>query len=435
MKCGRLIATVLAAVSHSAGAQAASPIPIDSAKAAFNEAKSLCTADGGKLWGLSLCGPIMFVDASSRSIVADEADGMGVLALRDGVFTGVMPADRNIANTAVDWSGRKWTQIIWPLPGDERSRATLIMHELFHRIQDRLALPRQSGGDNAHLDELNGRYYMQLEWRALARALESDGDAKRRQAARDALIFRAARYRIYPSAAREEHALEQNEGLAEYTGVRLGNPARESRTRMALNDISAHTQDATFVRSFAYATGPAYGLLLDRYAPRWRKQLMSGAGLNVMLERALHVPTLGYSDRFVAARAKRYGSEALHAAETARDATRRQTLLLNRRKFVDGPVLTLALRHMSVQFNPQNLQPLGDAGTVYPTIRVSDDWGVIDGKNGALMKPDWSALVVPAPAKVDGSRVSGDGWTLELKAGWKIVPGSRPGDYTLAPPP
>jgi len=58
-----------------------------------------------------------------------------------------------------------------------------------------------------------------------------------------------------------------------------------------------------------------------------------------------------------------------------RDAKRRQTLAENRRKFVNGPVLTLAFRHMNVQFNPQNLQPFGQAGTVYPTIRVVDDWG------------------------------------------------------------
>ncbi|HSU94953.1 MAG TPA: hypothetical protein VLI43_14690 [Gemmatimonadaceae bacterium] len=434
MKWGCLIATLLGAMPLAARAQSAPPISIDSAKAAFAEATSLCSADAGKLWGVSLCGPIMFVDAPSRSIVANESDGKGVLAPKDGVFVEVMPADRNIANTAVEWQGRKWTQMLWPLPNDARLRSTLIMHELFHRIQDRLALPPQTSGDNAHLDELKGRYYMLLEWRALARALESRDDADRRDAARDALLFRAERYRIYVRAAAQEHALEQNEGLAEYTGVRLGNPTSELRTRMALHDLSAHAGDATIVRSFAYATGPAYGLLLDRYAPRWRKELETGAGLNVLLERALHVATLGYSDRFTAARAARYGGRALHAAEAERDAKRQELLAIDRRKFVDGPVLTLVFRHMNVQFNPQNLQPLGDAGTVYPTIRVTDDWGVIEGTNGALMRPDWSALVVPAPASTTGSSIAGDGWTLELKPGWKIVPDARRGDYTLAPP-
>lgn len=120
--------------------------------------------------------------------------------------------------------------------------------------------------------------------------------------------------------------------------------------------------------------------------------------------------------------------------EAERDAKRREQLAVNHKKFIDGPVLTLRFRKMNVQFNPQKLQPLGDAGTVYPTIRVTDDWGVIEGKNGALMKPDWSALVVPAPTSPVGSSIAGDGWTLELKPGWRIVPGARSGDYTLASP-
>ena len=433
MKWGCLIATLLIVMPRAARAQGAPPIQIDSAKAAFAEAKTLCSADHGKLWGVSLCGPIMFVDAPSRSIVANEIDGKGVLAPKDGVFEGVMPADQNIANTSVEWSGRKWTQMLWPLPDDARLRATLIMHELFHRIQDRLGLPKQRDGDNAHLDELNGRYYMLLEWRALARALEARGDVERRAAARDALSFRTERYRIYPAAAAQEHGLEQNEGLAEYTGVRLGNPTAELRTAMALRDLSKHASDATIVRSFAYATGPAYGLLLDRYAPGWRAQLKTGDSFDAMLGRALHERPEESSEQ-LAARAAKYDGAALHGAEVERDAKRLQRLALDRRKFVDGPVLTLRFRHMNVQFNPQTLEPLGDAGTVYPTIRVTDDWGVLEGTNGALMKPDWSALVVPAPAATKGSRIAGEGWTLELEPGWKIVPDTRSGDYVLASP-
>ncbi len=58
-----------------------------------------------------------------------------------------------------------------------------------------------------------------------------------------------------------------NEGLAEYTGVFVGNPTRSTRIQAALHDLRAHVADRSFVRSFAYATGPAYGLLLDQAAP------------------------------------------------------------------------------------------------------------------------------------------------------------------------
>jgi hypothetical protein len=243
------------------------------------------------------------------------------------------------------------------------------------------------------------------------------------------------RYRLFPSAAEQERGLEQNEGLAEYTGVRVGNPTDDLRTTMALHDLAAHTGDATLVRSFAYATGPAYGLLLDRYAPGWRRQLASGDGLDVLLARAIHAAPMANSEQLAAARATKYDGATLHAAEARRETTRQEMLASNRAKFIDGPVLTLEFRHMNVQFNPSNLQPLGDAGTVYPTIRVTDDWGVIEGKNGALMKPDWSALVVAAPSSTAGSSIAGDGWTLELKPGWTIVPDARSGDFSLSAPP
>ena len=125
-------------------AQEPSPIPIDSAKRAFAQAHALCAADDGKLWGVSLCGPIMFVDAPSRSIVASEGDANGVLAAKEGAFVGVLPANQNVANTAVEWSGVRWTQMLWPIPPDERLRATLMAHELFHRVQSQLGFPNHS---------------------------------------------------------------------------------------------------------------------------------------------------------------------------------------------------------------------------------------------------------------------------------------------------
>jgi hypothetical protein len=48
------------------------------------------------------------------------------------------------------------------------------------------------------------------------------------------------------------------------------------------------------------------------------------------------------------------------------------------------------------------------------------------------MKPDWSAVIVAAPSGSTGSTLNGDGWTLELKPGWKIVPGARKGDFMLS---
>lgn len=111
-----------------------SEIPLDRACEVFAQARTLCERDGGKLWGVSLCGPIMLVDPQSRRLVANQADAEGRLQARDGVFIGAVPADQNISNTSFEWSGTRWTQMMWPLPEQVDERGTMIAHELFHRI-------------------------------------------------------------------------------------------------------------------------------------------------------------------------------------------------------------------------------------------------------------------------------------------------------------
>jgi hypothetical protein len=338
MGCLRLATVLLLfAVSDVDSTQTPSPIPIETAQMYFAEARSLCMADHGQLWGISLCGPIMFVDPKSRSIVASDADANGVLKGEGSVFTGSLPADQTIANTAVEWSGVYWTQMLWPLPGDELERETLIAHELFHRIQNRLDLPKVKGGENAQLDTPDGRYYLQLEWRALARALEAHSDVDRREAAADAVLFRVERYRLFPDAAAQEQELELNEGLAEYTGVRVGNPTSEEQVKAALHDLSSHKDDTTFVRSFAYATGPAYGLLLDRYGSGWHQQLNTGEGFGALLRNALHTALPANLPQAAEQRAMQYDGLTLRTAERGREAKRQQVFALYRTEFVEGP--------------------------------------------------------------------------------------------------
>ncbi len=407
------------------------PIAQSQAQQYFQEAQTLCSLDHGQLWGISLCGPIMFVDPQSRYVIADKADVNGVLKAEDDVFVGYLPKDQNVANTATDWAGIHWTQILCPLPDDQRQRDTLIAHELFHRIQDQLKLPSVPSSDNAQLDTINGRYYLQLEWRALARALEAHTAADRRRAAENALVFRAERYRLFPEAVQEERALELNEGLAEYTGVRVGNPSPEEQVRATLNDLQTQSKAPTFVRSFAYATGPSYGLLLDRYDSGWHTKLADKKGLGDLLQRSLQMSLPLNLQKAAAQDATQYDGTALKAAEIEREVKHEQVIAHYRAQLIDGPVLTLTFRKMHVQFDPRNLQPLGNAGTVYPTMRITDNWGILEATNGALMKPDWSAVVVRAPANTSGKSIKGDGWTLELKPGWKLVPGPRQGDLIV----
>jgi uncharacterized membrane protein (UPF0127 family) len=307
-------------------------------------------------------------------------------------------------------------------------------HELFHRIQATLDGPRISDGDNGHLDSLEGRYWLQLEWRALARALEAKTPAARKAAVADALLFRAERYRRFPAAAENEQALELNEGVAEYTGVRVGMTTPQARRDYAVRDLQAHVKDDSFVRAFAYATGPAYGLMLDDADPAWRTQLKSG-GMDQLLARALKIPAPANLAASAPARARAYDADgSLRAFEVARDDARQARRAMFKAKLADGPVLLVPTARSNRQFRPATLLPLeGGLGTAYPTLRLSADWGVLEvtGGAGALLRAGGGATVSLAGAAPGG--LSGDGWTLKLNTGWSVKPGARPGDLAVTP--
>jgi len=429
------VATAAAVVLAASGPQAAhAAVDPVKAQALFDEAARLCQADGGALWHHSLCGPILLVDWTDNTAVANQPDPAGVLEPVGKVFAGTLPADVVIANTPIEWSGKRWTELLWPLPDDVAHRHVTLSHELFHRAQHELQMPMGDGG-NLHLDTLEGRTLLQLEWHALARALVAPDAVARNAAVSDALLFRHERYRLFPDARAEEHALELNEGVAEYTGVRVGLPTARERTAYALRDLECFIQSPTFVRSFAYATGPAWGLLLDKADPAWRDELAAAMkaghpqGLDDMLQAALKLPEP--SPATVKAREADY-DDTLRPREQARDQARQAHLAELKARLVDGPVLRLPLAHLhaSYQFNPQTLEALGSDGVVYPTMTLSADWGTLKVEQGALLDKAMSGAAVSA-AGSSADHLQGPGWRLTLAKGWTVAAGERNGDFVV----
>jgi hypothetical protein len=396
------------------------------AEAIFAEARAMCARDGGALWGRSLCGPIFLVDYRDNRVIANQADAEGRLTPDGDVFVGVLPPEVIVANTPTEWAGIRWTQLVSEFPSDADGLSVLLAHEMFHRIQPELGLTRRAEGGNRHLDSLEGRYLLQLEWRALAAALQAPDEVGKRIAVADVLAFRSERYRLFPNAAAEEMALEVNEGVPEYTGVRLGLTTPEARTAFAVRDLSAFVDAPTFVRSFAYATGPAYGLLLDAVDPRWVGRAGDGTRFDERLARAYDI-TPTFSD--LPTRAARYDAGPLRAAEEARESARQARLAAYRARLIDGAVVVLPLDRSNFQFNPQTLTPLEGVGMIYPTLRLTDRWGSLRVETGG-------ALVFDQPRQatvsaVGSSGASGDGWTLELAPGWALQPGDRAGDLKV----
>ncbi len=162
-------------------------------------------------------------------------------------------------------------------------------------------------------------------------------------------------------------------------------------------------------------------------APGWRARIAQLASLSDALAAAVDAPPPD-ADRAAAS----YGGPALRAAEDARAAERDAAVRRYRERLVDGPVVTLRLFHVHIEFDPNTVQPIGAPGSVYPTLRVVDDWGVLEVTGGALLNTDWTAVVIPAPASASAGIATDDGWKLTLAPGWRLEPDERPDDLRLA---
>ncbi len=424
MISGCVLALVLLSVA--AWAQASPPFDAPHAKAYFDEARQVSDKEGGKLWGMTLYGPIVFVDLDSGTMIANQQDPKGLLHKNGDVFEGALPKDITPSDTPIEWEGMRWTMLLWQLmPEDRLTRRKMFAHEMFHRIQPALHLDA-ADMPNLQLDTPEGRLWLQLEWRALAAALIEHGPAQL-QAIRDALAFRDHRHSLFPGSADSERSLEIAEGVPEYTGLAAAAQDVNVARWYAVAKLSDPDQSVSFVRAFAYTSGPPYGLLLDERLPGWRHKLTAQSDLGALLASTIKGPAVS-----AAARAEVYGAAAIRVAEADRAAKAAAIKARYRQLLVDGPTLTIASAgHFNFTFNPSTVVALQDIGAVYPTFHVSDAWGTLDVKDGALLPTDFSKVTVAAPKQTSGSHIEGPGWTLGLAAGWRIAPSARPGSFAV----
>ena len=71
---------------------AAAQVDQQRADAYFKEAAAICQRDDGRLWGVSLCGPMVFADARTRTLATNQPRP-----------TGEQPQTLGFANAPIEW--------------------------------------------------------------------------------------------------------------------------------------------------------------------------------------------------------------------------------------------------------------------------------------------------------------------------------------------
>ncbi|MHB8404551.1 MAG: hypothetical protein ACYDCJ_03915 [Gammaproteobacteria bacterium] len=417
-------------------AAAAPPIPVTAARVVFAHAHALCGADRGRLWGISLCGPLMLADPRTGAAITNVPV---VGAKRSGAYYRLTLAPSEpIADAPFEYEGIRFAQVIWPPSGSADQQSVDLMHESFHRIQPQLGFvvhgvsnaDTMISGDPA-LDTETGRIWLRGEIHALHVALTSTG-AVRKKALSDALEMRAYRHAMLPSTVAPEHELDIMEGLAESTGIDVGLPASR-RMAYTLHDMKFVESAPSYARTFFFAIGPAYSALLDAVKPNWRRTVTMKTSITALAARAYGISMVTPSPEVAQAMLARYGGTAIErqeAARAARQAARDATL---RAELVAGKTLRLPLKQFKISFNPSNLDRLGRYGSVYHRVMLSAAWGRIDVSHGdALINPNFSVLIVAAPPVLSGQTLHGHGWVLTLSSGTRVVADpTKPGSYTV----
>ena len=410
--CTALLAYVVMDQPRPAAAQ----VDQQRAQEYFKEAQALCERDGGRLWGVSICAPMVIGDARTQTFATSQPPP-----------DAPRPRLIGLVNGPIQWGDRTWAAVSWDTIANwpARTRGELLLHESFHIVQPQL-VPNGPAGANEHLDAVDGRYWLRLEWRALARALRESGEP-RDLAVRDALAFRRARRTLYAANVESERGQEITEGLAAYTGTVLAAASAADAIARALELLTDAEGGESFVRTFTYTSGPAYGLLLDASSRGWTRTARASDDPPAMLLRALGVQPVADA----AAAAARYGGAELRAAEEQREQQRQARIAELRQRFVDGPVFVMPCGGGGTS-NSLGAVVIPGAGTVYfNAYQLSGRCGTLTAENGVLEATDGGSRRLPAPVRGDDATISGDGWTFKAGAGWVIREGARRGDYEV----
>lgn len=151
--------------------QAAAQVDQQRAQEYFKEARTLCERDAGRLWGMSLCAPMVIGDARTRTFATSQPPP-----------DAPRPNTIGLLNGPIQWGDATWAALTWDTIANwpARTRGEAFLHESFHVLQmsksiaipDRGRLGPNTRSENEHLDAVDGRYWLRLEWRALARALD-----------------------------------------------------------------------------------------------------------------------------------------------------------------------------------------------------------------------------------------------------------------------
>ena len=151
----------------------------------------------------------------------------------------------------------------------------------------------------------------------------------------------------------------------------------------------------SFSNSFAYLTGPVYGLFLDELVPDWRGSICAGKTLPDVISTIVPIPDTVYGEEIEAITA-RYNATEYLSKERARLEARDKEDATLRARFTDSNWLLIPNDGIEFGFNPgERLVVYDTIGVIYNTMQLSGEFGTIMVENGIIRTNNWSHFIIP----------------------------------------
>ncbi len=386
----------------------------------FRKIEEACNRDNGKLWGTNLYGPIMFVDRTTRQIVANQPDMEGILKLKDGVYTGLFPREKIINNITTEFGGTLYGLAPLPPEEDEYRILTRGIHCLFHRFQHLKGI-KPPDNNSPDMDEKEARIWLKLEWKALKKAIDSEGD-DRKLAIRDALIFRGTNRITFPRYIDEENHFETYEGFATFTYTLLASGSDEQFEKKLFETLNAIYSFQSYSRSYGSIHGALYATLLYLKGFDFTKCRPESLDLGMMVKDLYNIELPGICRDVAGSIAISYNIDEIYREEEKRLQDIRAGINKQISIFNEKPVVYLELESPYFDFEPEDVHSLDTLGTLYSSIRISDNWGKLTvNKYGCLISDNYKNLRITAKGlKKDKNHIYGEGWHIILNENWEI---------------
>lgn len=388
----------------------------------FREIEEICNRDNGKLFGENLCGPIMFIERGTRRIVANQPDNEGLLKLKEGIYTGIYPKEFMFSNAPGTYGGTLFAMAPLPEKEDPYKIKTRAFHSLFHRFQE-------DEGDFAatfnlaNMDEKEARLWIKLEWKALRKAINSEGE-ERQLALRDALIFRGSNRELYHKYADEENKFETYEGLATFAYTLLCTDSPQEYKLRLFENLDRIYSMQSYAWSYGFVHGALYASLLYDKGFNFKIIKNSSFDLGNAVKELYKIDLPSICRDVAGSLAVNYEIEAINKEEEKRDEDIKESVHRQISTFTEKPVVFLELESPYFDFEPENIHSLDTLGTLYSSIRISDNWGKLTvDKGGCLLSNNLRFVRITAKAfQADKNHITGEGWHLVLNNDWELIP-------------